>query len=142
MEIVRIFAPHLYAIQYDPNGPDEFDKLFKSWNDIEYLEGFFEKNKEDLQSDFFEITTVEDAVISTRSQAKDLEKKLKTLSESSNKELAESLDTLFRPLNKQLNETELEKSKAYGIAIEKAGSGFMLLKLAQNYTLLPVGQSS
>ncbi len=115
MEIVRIFANHLYAVRYEPKKPDEFEKLFNSWNDIEHLEDFFEKNIEDLQSNFFKITNVEDAVFSTLAEAKNLEQKLKTLSESSNKELAESLDTLFIPLDKQRTEIELEKSKAYGI---------------------------
>ncbi len=116
MEIVRIFADHyLYAVRYDPNDPDEFEKLFNSWNDIEHLEEFFEKNIEDLESDFFKIPNVEDAVLSTISQARNLEQKLKTLSDLSNEDLAESLDTLFHPLDSKKIEIELAKSKAYGL---------------------------
>jgi len=115
MEIVRIFAAHLYAVRFGSKDRDEFEKLFNSWHDIEQLEDFFERNIEDLQSGFFKITTVEDAVLSTLSQAGDLEQKLKTLSEYPSKELTKSLDTLFKPLNAQINEPELAKSKAYGI---------------------------
>ena len=41
MEIVPVFTKHLYTVRYDENDPDEFDKLFTQWTDIEYLEEFF-----------------------------------------------------------------------------------------------------
>lgn len=41
MEIVPIFAKHLFAVRYDEDDPDEFEKLFTQWSDIEYLEEFF-----------------------------------------------------------------------------------------------------
>ena len=114
MEIVPIFAKHLFAVRYDEDDPDEFEKLFTQWSDIEYLEEFFETHKRDLENGFYRNTTVEDAVFITKDQASQLEQKLKQLSTFPIKSLPESLDRLFRPLDKNLTENELAKSKAYG----------------------------
>ncbi len=115
MEIVPIFAKHLYAVRYSEGDPDEFEKKFMQWSDIEYLEEFFETHKRDLENGFYRNTTVEDAVFITKDQASQLEQKLIQLSKFPVKSLPESLDKLFRPLDKNLTENELEKSKAYGI---------------------------
>lgn len=53
MQIVNIFdiiTESLYSVQYDTEDDHEFDKIFNSWTNAEYLENFFEEHKEDLQS--------------------------------------------------------------------------------------------
>lgn len=132
MEIVRIFAEHLYAIKYKLNDSDEFERLFDSWNDPEYLEDFFERNKEDLKGGFFNITSVEDAVLETIKQANQLEQTLKYHSEIPNEGLPKSLDKLFRPLNKLIHESELAKSKAYG---KKRASWLRIYAIKVGYEL-------
>ena len=50
MEIITIFALHdqaLYSVKYSGQTFDEFDRLFDLWQDIQYLEDFFENNKSD-----------------------------------------------------------------------------------------------
>ncbi len=69
MEIVCIFENCLWATKYTDKGPDEFERLFELWQDIEYLEQFFEDNKHDLQSEFYDQISVEEAVRETRNEA-------------------------------------------------------------------------
>ena len=52
-------------MQFDDNQSDEFRKAFNQWQDVEYLEQFFEVNKTDLQREFYGNITVEDAVFRT-----------------------------------------------------------------------------
>ena len=47
--------------------------MFNNWNDVEYLEKFFEENKEDLKSGFFGTITIEDAVFRTIEESKRFE---------------------------------------------------------------------
>jgi len=76
MEIVIIFVNFLYSIKYSESEYDEFVRLFELWQDVEYLENFFQKNIQDLQSGFYGNISVEEAVIQTKSEAKRLEKKI------------------------------------------------------------------
>ena len=48
MEIIPIFGQNLFAIKYTGKKKDEFSRLFELWQDPEFLEDFFEKNKADL----------------------------------------------------------------------------------------------
>lgn len=57
MKLISIFAVtnnRLLAIKNKNEKHDEFSKAFNQWQDITYLEDFFENNKKDLQSGFFE----------------------------------------------------------------------------------------
>ena len=68
MKLVSIFAHNknkLLSMQFDDNQSDEFRKAFNQWQDVEYLEQFFEVNKTDLQREFYGNITVEDAVFRT-----------------------------------------------------------------------------
>jgi hypothetical protein len=115
MEIVSIFANKLYAFQFETEETDEHSRLFDLWHDVEHLENFFEDNKEDLLSGFYDIGSVEEAVRITRQEANALEQELKQLSILKHEEQQESLDNLFKPLdNAQYPYVELRKSKAYG----------------------------
>ena len=72
MEFVRIFDKEnsLLSVIYDNENLDEFAKIFDQWTDIEYLEDFFSKNKDDLARPYWEGISVEQAVIETRKEAK------------------------------------------------------------------------
>ena len=53
MELVRIFSLDnniLLSIRFDENDLDEFQKAFDQWQDVAYLEDFFETHQLDLQS--------------------------------------------------------------------------------------------
>ena len=97
---------------------NEFDRIFNNWNDVEYLEAFFEENKTDLQKEFYHYISIEDAIKITLDEAEKLERLLKDVAEKGETDRYENLQTLFKPLNKS-DETkypipEYQKSKLYG----------------------------
>jgi len=118
MEIVRIFeTPNqgLFSIKYEKNQTDEFDRLFDSWQDVEYLEKFFNNNKNDLTSGFFGSISIEDAVMQTINDAKELQKQLLEIKDS-NELHPIFLNSYFKPLdNLRYKPDDLERYKAYGV---------------------------
>ncbi len=80
MKIIGTFAvvdESLYSVTYENEDVHEFSRLFRLWNDAEYLEGFFHEHQLDLKRDFWGKFTVEEAIFKTRKDAKLLEIKLK-----------------------------------------------------------------
>ena len=106
----------LYSMKYDENEQDEFQRIFNEWNDIEFLESFFEENKNDLFSGFYENISITDAIFRTIEESERLEKSIKKIAEKGKQDNCENLQTLFKPLN---NKDEypvplLQKNKTYG----------------------------
>lgn len=109
---VSIVEESLYSIKYKGNTRDEFTKLFELWNDIAYLENFFEANKYLLEGKYWKVS-VEDAIFSTLKQANALEQKLINIAESGKTDRYETLSTLFKPLHDSTIKIEsFEKNKA------------------------------
>lgn len=48
MKIVPIFAENLFAIQYEGEEMNEYQRLMNLWRDMEYLHNFLTKNESDL----------------------------------------------------------------------------------------------
>ncbi len=116
MEIVSIFAKNLYAFKYEGQKFDEFERLFESWFDPEYLEEFFDKNKNDLETQFWHYSTVELAIRKTWKEAYVFQRKMLEIADNAEKGCLPDLETLFRPLdNYSSGLVELSLSKAYGI---------------------------
>ena len=134
MKIVVIFETQnqaLFSFQYQDQEIDEFDHLFDLWQDIEYLEDFFTRNKKDLMSGFFGPLTIEDAVMQTRNDAKELQKQLLEI-ESSDENNPKLLNSYFKPLdNIRYKQSELEKTKSYG-TIEKSWIRLYAIKVPEN----------
>ncbi|MGL5785834.1 MAG: hypothetical protein ACRCX4_03305 [Bacteroidales bacterium] len=117
MEIISIFDPNLYAVAYDKheiyasiedlshyiNEDDLFDELTKAielWTNPEYLESFFQKNNNFLQSGYWGNITIQEAISKTIEWAKALE-------EFINKSDKDTIENCFLPLN---NQTPILKS--------------------------------
>jgi len=123
MKLVRIFANNdsLWSVSLRVIGEnglaentDELDHLFDNWNNVEFLEDFFESNKHDLKK-FYGDIKVEEAVEITLLEARRLEATLINLAKSKEKDV--NLDAIFKPLDNQIYiEQELTKSKAKGNA--------------------------
>ncbi|MCU7694623.1 hypothetical protein ACFSPU_08170 [Haoranjiania flava] len=116
--VVRIIKEDmLYAVQYVNKETDCFQECFDKWNDIVYLEEFFENNKSDLSM------KIEDAICKTLYEAAQLENKiLDCISGLSN----QTLDNyIFLPLHKNDDyDIPLLQSKAYG---KHKGKSFLRL---------------
>lgn len=140
MKLVSIFAdpkPAIYAIQFDDE--DEFTKVFDLWSDVEYLEDFFEKNKSDLEKEFYGNISVEEAVNLTLKEAELLEERLYELAQNGNFDTSINLQSLFKALNNQdYKITSLQKSKAYG-SRRKSWLRIYAIRIASNLYVITGG---
>lgn len=118
MNIIAIFAVvnnSLLSVRFEKEEFDEFTKLFNQWNDIEYLEQFFEENNADLKSGFYGDITIEDAVFRTINEAEILEEYIIHIAKTGNANPEKSrLDLMFSPLHKNDYTIQHLQSKAYG----------------------------
>jgi hypothetical protein len=120
MEIVDIFAlvkNKLLSVQFDPNDCDEFTLAFRNWKDTEYLEEFFENNKNDLQSGFYGTISIEESIFSTLDEASVFEEEIREVAKTGKFEIETKKtlqDLVFNPLRKNDQNYILQESKAYG----------------------------
>jgi hypothetical protein len=49
MKIVRIFEGNLYAVRFDGEELNVYDRLIEMWNDTLYLKKFYDENKRDFK---------------------------------------------------------------------------------------------
>lgn len=127
MEIIPIFGQNLFAIKYTGKKKDEFSRLFELWQDPEFLEDFFEKNKADLNIFCKEKISVVGAIFDTYEYAQELEKKLLELAGQNKNDQLSGLEEIFSPLSRSLTEDALlQRSKAkatwlrlYALRVEK-----------------------
>ena len=98
----------LWAVRYEEESRNCFEKLFSNWYDMNWLKSFFQENLADLSS-FFHITDVYEAVMETIGEARRLECLMLDIAPEAN------LDLLFKHLeNSRFSEISLGKEKAYG----------------------------
>lgn len=118
MKIVGIFAVLKYkllSVKFDGNDSDEYDLCFTNWQDPEYLEKFFEENKNDLEN-FWGQISVEEAVEITMNDAFELEKYILEVAIKGSFNKKNSLgDIVFYPLFKNDFSISHQKTKSYGI---------------------------
>ncbi|MEA3496045.1 MAG: hypothetical protein U9R42_08420 [Bacteroidota bacterium] len=77
---------------------DEFNRLFNNWQDTEYLENFFYKHSDDLQQEFYNYISINEAIIKTIKEVYEFQQKLLSIAENGKKDLFQCLQTLFKPL--------------------------------------------
>lgn len=118
MKIVHTFVTGLYAFKYDDEEFDELTRLLEEWNDIQFLESFFEFHQNDLKYFKIDVETAKEQTIYEVNQLSDF---LYDLSYNDSR-----LDYIFRPLNDlEYKVTTLSKQKSkkrwlrlYAIKIE------------------------
>jgi hypothetical protein len=120
MKLVPIFvgtnpdSGGLWAIQYDEE-PDEFERLFDLWNDVEYLDNFLREHIHDLTATTWTDTDelIEETVFSLLDEAEELEDGLIYYAKGGVTESSLALQQLFKPLDNRIYELKpLQKSKA------------------------------
>lgn len=114
--VQTIIEDSLYAIKYKGTEDNEFSRLFEDWSDIEFLESFFEKHEQDLQSGFYKDILIENAVEQTLIEADGLEQLIKKIAEKGKSDDYQNLQTLFKPLNNrdEYPIPNYQKTKVYG----------------------------
>lgn len=119
MKFVSIFGDEdcLLSVKGDHEKFSEFDKVFRHWTDIEYLDTFFTTHEIDLKRPFWEGISVGQAIIETRNEAIKFRQHLRRISKKVPSERLVLLLRLFQPLKKnQTSLSFLEKKKAYGLS--------------------------
>ncbi len=115
MEIKRIFGENLWSVCWPGKKKDAFSEAFANWQNVEYLESFFENHRQDLQLGFYRVASVEEAVWTTLQEAKEMESRLLRLAHNSRLGKVPDIDSLFVPLHNQAFRPEpLGKRKAKG----------------------------
>ena len=137
-----IIKDSLYAFRYNDNISDEFKRLFEAWSDAEYLESFFEEHKADLQKEFYDYITVEDAIFQTLDEASDLEQELIEIAENGKTNNNENLQTIFKPLNNRDKDKhpipDYQESKVYG-ANRKSWLRIYAIRIEKNVFIITGG---
>lgn len=137
MKIVDIFAivnDSLYSVQYEEKPYDEFKMLFDQWQDIEYLEDFFENNKKDLENGIYKHLSIEEAIARTTREAFNFEQIILQAAKksSTNPEAKHTLEkVVFKSLHKNIFNNEYIESKAYGVE-QKSWLRIYAIRLAEN----------
>lgn len=104
MELKPIFVDEesgegLYAVQYDNNELDEFERIFDLWNDAEYVHNYCIKNQQFLKEDYFDgvaIDTIESKIFK---EAGELEQLLEEYVNDGFENKGRNLQMIFKPLN-------------------------------------------
>jgi hypothetical protein len=129
MEIVDIFEVverSLYSVLFEAesNALDdndtiipvgqlhEFKRLFDLWYDPIRLREFFEEHEKDLNEDYWDGITIDEAIEKTRAEAKVLEAILLEYAKAGKTERLKNLSMIFKPLSDGKIEKEYEKDKA------------------------------
>lgn len=109
MKILPIFGKNFKSIQFTGESQDEFHRVFSQWNDPEFLEEFFELNRNDLSSWSMNIET---AIVKTLQFAEEFENKFKSLeSKYSRDDIVTELNELFEPLHAQSSSSIITSKK-------------------------------
>lgn len=101
MNIVSIFPPYLYGMQYgDGEDPDEYHRLFSQWHDIDYVLDFFERHAPSMNIDFWGcLVDPELATERTIDEAYDLEDYIDELVHNTAHGTTPDFDEFFKPLD-------------------------------------------
>lgn len=96
----------LWAVRFDKDKVNAFQKVLSQWSDALWLADFFTQNFDDLLS-YFRITNIEDAIYQTMEDRDELACVIMDISPDAN------LDRYFRPLeNDRTSEMLLGREKA------------------------------
>ena len=108
MKFVDINGEKIWSVLYDGDEVDVLTKLFRDWNDLDFLEEFFKNNREDLAS-YFKITDIDLAIYDTLDDAQELRCMILDISPDAD------IDKMFRHLeNSRIAEMLLGREKAKG----------------------------
>lgn len=117
MEIIAIFPPYIYSIQYDGSENNEFDRLLNEWNDVAQVTDFFTANKDYLKTSVWEyLSEPENAARQVLDEAASLEMLFEQLYELTQKGDKPDYDSHFHYLDgKYKFEMEYVPMKSYGV---------------------------
>lgn len=122
MELIPIFADHLWSVKYPGEVEDEYNRLFHLWNDMIYLESYIEENLDKLKALFWQehgcYDTAASAAMKVYDEANDLFGWFKKLNDNLINGDKPDFDAHFKLLHKiVLKESNMPRREAYGLDI-------------------------
>lgn len=141
MDIVYIFPPYLFSMQYgDGDNPDEYHLLLSKWTDIEYVLEFFEKHSPLMNADFWgNLIEPELAAERTIDEAYDLYDYIEELSQNTAHGKKPDFDAFFKPLDGEFGYLFFQTPmKAYGTQ-NPSLLRLYAIKLSSNHYLITGG---
>lgn len=106
MDLKSIFVDEttnegLYAIRYDGETLDEFERLLDLWSNTKYVQEYFIQNRKYLETNHFKNIFIGAATSKVLEEAYELEKLVYNYAESGFEKKGHNLQMLFLPLGKQ-----------------------------------------
>lgn len=140
LEIEEIYSQHIYSVRYEGRDENEFDRLFKLWNDVDYVISFIERNQDFLKDDVWvNVSEPEDAAKQVLTEAEDLEKLFEILYENTERGELPDYDLHFHYLEgKYKYELEWVPMKSYG-TVRPSLLRFYAIKMDSNVYLITGG---
>ncbi|MHA4739053.1 hypothetical protein [Dyadobacter sp. MSC1_007] len=136
VEKIRVVKPEvLLSVKFVEHEQDELARVFAEWNDVSFLENFFNSNKADLSGDFYGIMSIEEAVFDTLSYVQEFRKRLNSHISGEN---GKNLNQLFKPYDNNSVERIRERSKARG-AESRSWLRLYAIKLDDNLFVITGG---
>jgi len=130
--IFEIIENSLAAVKYVEEPSDSFEYCFELWDDVEYLEKYFEQNKALLATDFWRMD-LNDAVFKVLNEAKKFREDILYCAEHGKTKGAPRLDnTIFRSLHRDVLSNIRIPSKAYGSEEENSFLRIYAIRLGPN----------
>ena len=112
--IFEIVKDALASVKWEEEPKNAFEYCFDCWDDVSYLEEFFEAHKTDLGDPFWKMK-VEDAILKVLDEADQFKKDILFYAEQGTKSDTEYLDDyIFVPLSAYDHKNKRVRSKAYG----------------------------
>lgn len=139
--IEEIFPDYLYSVRYDDRKENEYYRLFKEWNDKDFLLGFFRDHAQYLNKAIWNElrNDPEASAASAIEDANELEPLIRQLCVNTAKGVTPDLDSLFFPLDGKYSYVWSKiPMKAYGV---KSHSFIRMyaIKLESNVYLIVCG---
>lgn len=144
MEIVEIYEPWIYSIQFDEEDLNEYDRLITKWHDIDYLVEFFSSNSKYLDNPVWQAIGLassdpEGAAERVIDEADNLAEYILQLAENVDDGRKPDYEDFFKVLGGKYSFVcELEPMKAYGIA-KPSLLRLYAIKLEENCYLIVCG---
>lgn len=116
MDLFSIFASELYSIRYDDEVENEFDRLFKLWNNVEFVSEFVHRNAFLLRDKFWNGYSENDVVELVRKESSNFQVGLLKLHTNTMHGEYPGFDNKFEPIcpDDRGGKYELVESEIHG----------------------------
>lgn len=141
LELISIFADHIWSIKYSPKEKDVYTFLFNKWQDIVYVNDYFDMNWDLVsKSDIWKNYTKAELISIVRDEAEFMESYFIDLFYNVKKGNRPDFDKLFISLGSEDSQLyKLFKCKAYGSPNKPAILRFYAIQVETNAYVITGG---